>query len=115
MQCMVLHGDSNIGKTLIVSKLRREHPSIFDHFKGVECRQIIAMQMPATPDQHRFYTALRFELGAPHSTTASLSTLERLARDLHPRQRPRHRANLHDDFLYRWAAGCTTLGCMSMI
>ena len=86
---MVLHGDSNIGKTLIVSKLRREHPSIFDHFKGVECRQIIAMQMPATPDQHRFYTALRFELGAPHSTTASLSTLERLARDPHP---PRGRA-----------------------
>ena len=84
MQCMVLHGDSNIGKTLIVSKLRREHPSIFDHLKGVECRQIIAMQMPATPDQHRFYTALRFDLGAPHCTTASLSTLERLARGLHP-------------------------------
>jgi Bacterial TniB protein len=89
MPCMVLHGDSNIGKTLIVSKLRREHPSIFDHLKGVECRQIIAMQMPATPDQHRFYTALLFELGAPHSTTASLSTLERLARDLLRRIAPR--------------------------
>ena len=89
MPCMVLHGESNIGKTLIVSKLRREHPSIFDHLKGVESRQIIAMQMPATPDQHRFYTAVLFERGAPHSTTASLSTLERLARDLLRRIAPR--------------------------
>ena len=89
MPCMALHGDSNIGKTLIVSKLRREHPSTFDEFKGVERRQIVAMQMPATPDQHRFYAAMLFELGAPHSATASLTTLERLARDLLRRIAPR--------------------------
>ncbi len=89
MPCMALHGDSNIGKTLIVSKLRREHPSTFDEIKGVERRQIVAMQMPATPDQHRFYAALLFELGAPHSATASLTTLERLARDLLRRIAPR--------------------------
>jgi Cdc6-like AAA superfamily ATPase len=89
MPCMAMHGDSNIGKTLIVSKLRREHPSTFDELKGVERRQIVAMQMPATPDQHRFYAALLFELGAPHSATASLTTLERLARDLLRRIAPR--------------------------
>src|SRR5258706_7403606 len=89
MPCMAMHGDSNIGKTLIVAKLRREHPSTFDEIKGVERRQIIAMQMPATPDQHRFYAALLFELGAPHSASASLSTLERLARDLLRRIAPR--------------------------
>jgi len=89
MPCLAMHGDSNIGKTLIVSKLRREHPSTFNDLKGVECRQIIAMQMPATPDQHRFYAALLFELGAPHSMTASLSSLERLARDLLRRIAPR--------------------------
>jgi len=89
MPCLAMHGDSNIGKTLIVSKLRREHPSTFNDLKGVECRQIIAMQMLATPDQHRFYAALLFELGAPHSMTASLSSLERLARDLLRRIAPR--------------------------
>lgn len=89
MPCLVLHGDSNIGKTLIVSKLRREHPDSFDERRGVERRDIVAMQMPATPDQHRFYAALLFELGAPHSATASLSTLERLARDLLRRVAPR--------------------------
>jgi hypothetical protein len=40
------------------------------------------MQMPATPDQHRFYTALLFELKAPHPPRTSLSVLESLTRGL---------------------------------
>ena len=47
------------------------------------------MQMPATPDQHRFYAALLFELGAPHNASASLSVLERLAREILRRIAPR--------------------------
>jgi len=89
MPCMVLHGHSNIGKTLVIRKFQREHPDSFDQLSGVERRAIVAMQMPATPDQHRFYSALLFELGAPHSTSAGVSTLERLARDLLRRIAPR--------------------------
>jgi hypothetical protein len=81
MPCMVLHGDSNIGKTLIVAKFQREHPDRFDDVRGVERRDVVVMQMPATPDPHRFYTALLFVRGAPHSASASLSVLERLARE----------------------------------
>jgi Cdc6-like AAA superfamily ATPase len=89
MPCMIIHGESNIGKTLVVRKFQREHPTSFDDERGVERRQIVAMQMPATPEQHRFYSALLFELGAPHNTSAGLSTLERLARDLLRRIAPR--------------------------
>lgn len=89
MPCMVLYGDSNIGKTQVVAKFRRNHPATFDDLTGVEHQPVVAMQMPATPDQHRFYTALLFELGAPHSATASLSVLERLARELLRRIAPR--------------------------
>jgi hypothetical protein len=89
MPCMVLHGQSNIGKTLVIRKFQREHPDTFDEIKGVSRRTIVAMQMPATPDQHRFYSALLFELGAPHSASAGVSTLERLARDLLRRIAPR--------------------------
>lgn len=89
MPCMVMHGESNIGKTLIVRKFQREHPVVFDKSRGVERREIVAMQMPATPDQHRFYSALLFELGAPHSASAGVSTLERLARELLRRIAPR--------------------------
>lgn len=89
MPCMVMHGESNIGKTLIIRKFQREHPMAFDSNRGVERREIVAMQMPATPDQHRFYSALLFELGAPHSASAGVSSLERLARDLLRRIAPR--------------------------
>ena len=89
MPCLVLHGDSNIGKTLITAKFRRQHPSTFDDAMGVDHHPIVAMQMPATPDQHRFYTALLFELGAPHNAAAGLSVLERLSRDLLRRIAPR--------------------------
>lgn len=89
MPCMLLHGQSNIGKTLVIRKFQREHPDSFDEIKGVSRRTIVAMQMPATPDQHRFYSALLFELGAPHSASAGISALERLARDLLRRIAPR--------------------------
>jgi hypothetical protein len=46
--------DEVIRNSPIVSKLWREHRTTFDDLKGVERRQIVAMQMPATPDQHRF-------------------------------------------------------------
>ena len=89
MPCMVLHGESDIGKTQIIRKFQRQHPSTFDDKKGIDRRDIIYVQMPATPDQHRFYSALLFELHAPHSERASLSTLERLTRELLRRIRPR--------------------------
>lgn len=88
MPCLLLHGDSNIGKTQIIAKFRRAHPDEFDERLGVEMRPIISMQMPPTPDQHRFYSALLFELGAPHNPAASLAVLERLARDLLRRMAP---------------------------
>ncbi|WP_250470168.1 MULTISPECIES: TniB family NTP-binding protein [unclassified Caballeronia] len=37
MPCLVLHGDSNIGKTQIIAKFRRQHPDEFDDRLGVNC------------------------------------------------------------------------------
>jgi hypothetical protein len=55
MPCLLLHGDSNIGKTKITAKFRRTHPNEFDERNGVERCSVVSMQMPPTPDQHRFY------------------------------------------------------------
>jgi type II secretory pathway predicted ATPase ExeA len=89
MPCLLLHGESNIGKTQIVRKFLRDHPPTFDDERGVERRQIISMQMPAMPEQHRFYTALLFEIGAPHSPKAGVSVLEGLTRTLLHAMQPR--------------------------
>lgn len=89
MPCMVLHGPSNIGKTLVIRKFQRDHPDSFDAVNGIDQRTVVAMQMPPTPEQRRFYSALLFELGAPHSDSAGVPTLERLTRDLLRRIAPR--------------------------
>lgn len=89
MPCMILHGPSNIGKTLIIAKFLRENPPVFDDQRGVERHQVVVMQMPPTPDQSRFYRALLFELGAPQASRATLAALEQLARDLLRRIAPR--------------------------
>jgi hypothetical protein len=44
MPCMVMHGDSNIGKTLIVAEFQREHSDRFDDIKGVDRRDVVVMQ-----------------------------------------------------------------------
>ena len=41
MPCMVLHGESDIGKTQIIRKFQRQHPSTFDDKKGADRRDII--------------------------------------------------------------------------
>jgi hypothetical protein len=89
MPCLLLHVDSNIGKTKITAKFRRTHPNEFDERSGVERCSVLSMQMPPTPDQHRFYSGLLFELGAPHNAAAGLASLERLARDILRRVSPR--------------------------
>ncbi|MDQ2735270.1 MAG: TniB family NTP-binding protein [Pseudomonadota bacterium] len=89
MPCLLLHGESNIGKTQIVRKFIRDHPSTFDEQRGVEKRQIIGMQMPPLPDQQRFYSALLFQIGAPHSPKAGVSVLEGLTRTLLHAMKPR--------------------------
>lgn len=89
MPCLLLHGESNIGKTRIVRKFVRDHPATFDEQRGVEKRQIINMQMPPLPDQQRFYSALLFEIGAPHNPKAGVSVLEGLTRTLLHAMKPR--------------------------
>lgn len=80
--CLLLHADSNMGKTQITAKFLRTHPKRFDDEQGVERRPVIAIQMPPTPDRSRFYSGFLFELGAPHNAGASLAVFERLTREL---------------------------------
>lgn len=89
MPCLLLHGDSNIGKTQIITKFQRRHPPEYDEQNGVEMRSIVAMQMPPTPDQQRFYSSLLFELGAPFNAAARLSAIEKLTRELLRKVAPR--------------------------
>lgn len=89
MPCMVMHGPSNIGKSLIIAKFLREHPPDFDGHRGTERRPVISMQMPPTPDQRRFYRALLSVVGAPQGPSSTLATLEQVTKDVLKRMSPR--------------------------
>ena len=89
MPCMLLHGPSNIGKTLIVAKFLREHPPTFDVVRGVEHRPVISLQMPPSPDQRRFYRALLTAVGVPQGPNSTLASLEQVACDILRRIGPR--------------------------
>lgn len=89
MPCMLIFGDSGMGKSMIVEKFRRAHLPVYDHQQGIERLEILAIQMPAIPSQARFYGEILMALGAPCRPSDRLFAIETVAlsllRDLRPR------------------------------
>lgn len=65
MPCLLLYGDTGIGKTKIIRKFLRDHPSRFDRATGLTTMPVVAMQMPAEPIERDVYGELLSALGAP--------------------------------------------------
>jgi hypothetical protein len=68
MPCLLLYGDTGMGKTKIIRKFLREHPARFDSGTGVTTMPVVAMQMPAEPLERDVYGELLNALGAPGPT-----------------------------------------------
>jgi len=68
MPNLLLVGPTNNGKTMIVEKFRRAHPSISPGAapEGAVTVPVLKVQMPAGPDEARFFGAILDELGFPH-------------------------------------------------
>ncbi|MEH0576178.1 TniB family NTP-binding protein [Streptomyces sp. B21-108] len=77
MPNLLLIGPTNNGKSMIVEKFRRTHPSI-SHLEREEI-PLLAVQMPSDPSVIRFYTALLSALGAPLRARYRLADVEQLA------------------------------------
>ncbi|KAA0678296.1 AAA family ATPase [Roseomonas genomospecies 6] len=65
MPCLLLYGDTGMGKTMIVRCFTRAHPSSFDRTSGMTTMPVVAFQMPPEPDEADFYGELFAALGAP--------------------------------------------------
>jgi hypothetical protein len=74
MPNLLLIGPTNNGKSMIVEKFRRAHPSI-SHPEREE-NPVLVVQMPSEPSVIRFYTALLAALGAPLRSRYRLADLE---------------------------------------
>jgi Bacterial TniB protein len=71
MPNLLLVGPTNNGKTMIVEKFRRTHPPIAasETPAGAANVPVLKVQMPAGPDEPRFFGAILDELGFPHLLT----------------------------------------------
>ena len=65
MPNLLLVGPTNNGKTMIVEKFRRSHAAVgpVGAENGIACVPVLKMQMPAGPDERRFFGAILEELG----------------------------------------------------
>jgi hypothetical protein len=76
MPCMLLYGDSGMGKTMLIEKMERQHPNSHHERRGLTLRPVLRVQMPASPDERRFYTRLLELLGAPYTSHDQIGALE---------------------------------------
>ena len=79
MPCLLLYGESGMGKTMIIEKYQRMHPARHDRSTGVESRPVVILQMPPGPDERRFFVRILNILGAPYSAYWRVDALERAA------------------------------------
>ena len=89
MPSMLLYGDSDIGKTMIIDKFVRDHPNICNEFGEVEARKVLRLQMPYKPNDGRLYAQIIEGLGHQAPYTRRGTDLEILSLRLLHRHPPR--------------------------
>lgn len=66
MPNMLLVGETNNGKTMLIERFRSRHPA-YDNLRGEGVRvPVLVIQAPPTPDEGRFYNAILEKLFAPY-------------------------------------------------
>ena len=66
MPCLLIYGDSGMGKTMLIEKLRRAHRPEFDRARRMVRLDVLAVQMPAKPSEARFYSQILAAAGRAH-------------------------------------------------
>jgi hypothetical protein len=64
MPSLLIFGDPGMGKTKIIEKFLREHPSIYDEKTGMTRSPVTTTQMPPIPSEREFYEGLLVSLGS---------------------------------------------------
>jgi hypothetical protein len=65
MPCLLIYGNTGMGKTKIIRKFERTHPSSFNEGTGMMVLPIVSFQMPPEPDEQQFYDEMFKAIGMP--------------------------------------------------
>lgn len=90
MPGMLIHGESNIGKSMIIQKFLRAHPACgFNADLGLLQVEVLAVQMPSAPQERRLYGQILMALNAPYRPSDRLAAVEFTALTLLQKIAPR--------------------------
>ena len=77
MPGLLLHGESNIGKSMVIQKFLRAHPAReFNTDTGLLQVDVLAVEMPSAPQERRLYGQLLMALNAPYRPGDRLAAVE---------------------------------------
>jgi Bacterial TniB protein len=82
MPCLLVYGDTGMGKTKIVRKFERAHPPVFCQATGVTHRPVVVAQVPPEPVERDLYRELLASLQAPALAGGSLAREKDICRSL---------------------------------
>lgn len=82
MPCLLLYGQTGMGKTEIIRKFARDNPPSFNQGTGVTTTPVVVVQMPAEPIEEDFYNELLRALGVPGPVRSGARAARETARQL---------------------------------
>lgn len=65
MPNLLIIGNTNNGKTMLIEHFRKKHPAKDDYMENTVSIPVVAIQAPPTPDESRLYSAILTQLFAP--------------------------------------------------
>lgn len=82
MPCLLIFGDTGMGKTKIIRKFERAHPATFCQATGVMRRPVVVAQVPSEPIERDLYRELLASMGAPALAGGTLAREKDVCRSL---------------------------------
>lgn len=82
MPCLLIYGDTGMGKTKILRKFERNHPARFCQKNGVDHRPVVVAQVPSEPVERDLYRELLASIGAPAMAGGTLAREKDICRSL---------------------------------
>lgn len=82
MPCLLLYGDTGMGKTKIIRKFERAHPPTFCQATGVTRRPVVVAQIPPEPVERDLYRELLASVDAPALAGGTLAREKDVCRSL---------------------------------
>lgn len=82
MPCLLVYGQTGMGKSRIVERFQADNPQVFDEEAGVAAIPVVVVQLPPQPTDGEFYSELLEALGAGYPGRLDLARARHLTRRL---------------------------------